>query len=289
MNWEETIINIRTKPEFKELVEKAYLEADLPLNVHRFRNGEEFRETLKTIQKFTERKAKLLDIGAGNGVSSVSFALEKFEVTAVEPDLSNTVGAGAIQLLKQHFGLKNLQIIKDFGENISLESNSFDIVYIRQAMHHANNLNKFVKEAFRILKPDGIFIAVRDHVIYNKDDKDLFLENHPLNKYYNGENAYTLPEYKKAIQNAGGKILKILKHYDSVINYFPLSEKEYTTICNERKKTIIRNTKNKIGSLSEIGIIQKLFTVYYNFRMGSLFDERKKIGRLYSFIALKKK
>jgi len=40
MNWHETIEYIRTCPEYKELVEKAYLEEDLPLNIERFINIE---------------------------------------------------------------------------------------------------------------------------------------------------------------------------------------------------------------------------------------------------------
>ena len=100
MNWHETIIYIRTKPEYKFLVEKAYFEEDLPLNVERFRNEEEFKETLILLKKYAPNAKNILDIGAGNGISSVAFALAGYNVTVVEPDASDTVGAEAIRKLK---------------------------------------------------------------------------------------------------------------------------------------------------------------------------------------------
>ncbi len=112
-------------------------------------------------------------------------------VTAVEPDPSLTVGAGAVRKLKEHYELKNLEDYENFAEDINFKSNYFDIVYIRQAMHHANNLNKFIKECVRVLKPNGLLLTIRDHVIYDEKDKNWFLEYHPLHKIYEGENAFT--------------------------------------------------------------------------------------------------
>ena len=97
MTWEETIISIRENEEFKDLVEKAYFDEDLELNVKRFESSEEFNETLKIINKYAPRAKSILDIGCGNGISSINFALKNYHVAAVEPDSSNTVGAGAIK------------------------------------------------------------------------------------------------------------------------------------------------------------------------------------------------
>ena len=92
MNWHETIEYIRTRPEFNELVEKAYLEEDLPLNIERFRNSEEFVETLYLIKKCVPNALSVLDIGDGNGVSSISFALNGYDIVSIELDSSDTIG-----------------------------------------------------------------------------------------------------------------------------------------------------------------------------------------------------
>src|ERR1051326_1081763 len=136
MTWEETIISIRKQPEFAELIEKAYFDEDLLLNVERFRTSNEYSETKKIISAFLPSvpNIKLLDVGSGNGISAISFALDGFNVSAVEPDKSETIGSGAIKKLAAHFKLANIHVADSFGENLPFEENSFNIVYIRRAM-----------------------------------------------------------------------------------------------------------------------------------------------------------
>jgi len=283
MNWHETIEYIRTRPEYKNLIEKAYLEENLILNIDRFRKSEEFIETLIFIKNYAPNALSILDIGSGNGVSAISFALHGYNVVSIEPDSSNTIGTGAIKKLKEYYTLNNIEIKESFAEDLCFEDNTFDIVYTRQTMHHARDLLKFVKEAAKSLKIGGLFFSVRDHVLYNhEDDEKLFLEAHPLQKFYRGENAYTEEEYKKAIENANLTICKILKHYDTVINYFPLTKENFFQRKLKYEKSIIRKIINKYYFLNNIKMLQFIYNRYNN-----IFDETKIPGRLYSFIAIK--
>lgn len=276
MTWEETIQYIRTQPKYKELVEKAYFEEDIVLNIDRFKISEEFSETLRLLKLYHPNAHRMLDIGCGNGISSIAFALEGYEVVAVEPDPSNTIGAGAIRKMKEYYSLENIEIYEAFAEDIAFESNSFDVVYVRQAMHHANDLNRFIAEAGRVLKPNGILMTIRDHVIFNKKDKAWFLENHPLHKFYGGENAFTPDEYKKAMNQAGLNVLQEIKYYDNIINFFP------------RKQTEIERARRRVKLLSKIPavffkVLPSRFTAQKN-----VLDEKKVSGRMYSYIAQKK-
>jgi SAM-dependent methyltransferase len=288
--WEEIIIQIRNKPEFRELVELAYFEEDLVLNVERFKKSEEYAATLKILREtYTEGGTiRLADIGAGNGVASAAFALDGFRVTAIEPDSSLTIGAGAITNLKRQLNLANLDILKAFGESLPLESGSFDIVYVRQALHHAAKLNEFMKEATRILRSGGIMLSVRDHVVYNEKDKKWFLDTHPLHRFYGGENAFTEQEYRNAILGAGLIILNCMHHYDSVINYFP----ESTKIIEDKKKlrhdNIAKSFKNKFpGLMCRIPGIKKWYFKRAESKLEPLLDERKIPGRHISFLLKK--
>lgn len=287
MTWEETIQYIRKLPEFKELVVKAYFEEDLPLNVERFKNEDEFKETLNYVKQYAPNGTKILDIGCGNGISCISFALAGYHVTAVEPDPSETIGAGAIRKLKEHYNLENIEIFEAFAEDINFKDESFDIVYIRQAMHHANNLQKFIKECSRVLKKGGLLITVRDHVIFNQKDKEWFLEEHPLHKYYGGENAYTPFEYEKAMTDANLVIQLKLKHYDSVINYFPVTKEEMENRENLTLIKLKQHLKNKLGLVASLPFIFTLYKIKIGFPK-YLKDESKIPGRMYSYIAIKK-
>ncbi|MBL4651472.1 MAG: class I SAM-dependent methyltransferase [Flavobacteriales bacterium] len=229
----------------------------------------------------------ILDIGCGNGISCISFALEGFQVIAVEPDPSDTIGAGAIRKLKEHYQLNNIEILESYAEDIKFDSNSFDVVYVRQAMHHANDLTKFTGECGRVVKNGGLLLTIRDHVIFDVKDKEWFLESHPLHKFYGGENAYKPEEYESAIKNAGMTITHKLKFYDSVINYFPVTTEELESKEKQELENIKQQLTNKIGLFSNLPFALSWFKNRLNFP-NYLYDEKMTPGRMYSYISVKK-
>lgn len=288
MNWEETIIHIRLEPSFKNLIRDAYLDEDLMANVRRYRESAEFKEVLKRIRAFNRDARTILDIGSGNGITSISLALEGFQVTAVEPDESTTVGCGAINYLKDILNLDNIAVYRGYCEDINFETGTFDIAFARQCMHHAYDLKKFVSEMSRVLKTGGLFFTIRDHVIYDDQDKEWFLNEHPLHKFYMGENAFTANEYKDAIMSAGLNLLSELKHYESVINYFPKSTNEINNLHINRLKRIRNHINSKYkNSLIQI-LMYNLHIIKNNITREDTYSESKISGRMYSYLAVKK-
>lgn len=284
MTWEETIAFIRTKPEYQDLVTKAYFHEDLEFNINNFGKSKEFEETLAIIKEYAPDANSILDIGCGNGISSINFALKEYQVTAVEPDSSTTVGAGAIRTMKARLNLNNIKVYEAFAEDIKFEDNSFDIVYVRQAVHHSNDLNKFIGECLRVLKPGGLLFTIRDHVIFNESDKKWFLKSHPLQKYYGGENAYTSLQYRTAMTRAGGIIEKELKYYDSIINYFPETQQSLDRKVEEEEKRIRKKLADKLGFIGATGFMFHIYKMMFNFHP---LNEEKIPGRMYSYIVLK--
>ena len=188
--------------------------------------------------------------------------------------------------MKNAYQLNNLSIVQSIAETLALQDNSVDIVYIRQAMHHADNLNVFIANCARILKKGGLLMTVRDHVVYNKKDKAWFLEAHPLQKFYGGENAYHPDEYHHAMQLAGLEIVHELKYYDSVINYFPGSVHEITHHQENVRQHLKSMFQKKMGIFSKLPI---LFSLYqFKNRRNYVLDEQKIPGRMYSYLCLKK-
>jgi ubiquinone/menaquinone biosynthesis C-methylase UbiE len=271
MNWHETIEYIRSESSYNQLVEEAYFSPDLKANVELFRNSSEFIATLQLLKSLNiNGESRLLDVGAGNGISSIAFALEGYKVTALEPDVSDTIGAGAIKKLKELYKLTALDIVSSYGEDMPFENDYFDIVFARQCMHHAYNLPEFAKSMYRVVKPKGIFLTVRDHVITDKADKQAFLKRHPLHKFYGGENAFKLNEYRNAIIDAGFVIKQVLGPADSVINYSPWS-------ISRVKKTI----QQKVGAWAANNFVSRIAWVAVKLRLKMV------PGRLYTFVSEK--
>jgi hypothetical protein len=72
-----------------------------------------------------------------------------------------------------------------------------------------------------VLKPGGLCIATREHVLSARADLPAFLASHPLHALYGGENAYLLHEYTDALRAAGLSIRRILSPLESDINLYP--------------------------------------------------------------------
>jgi SAM-dependent methyltransferase len=267
MTWEETIQYIRRNKEYEQLVIDAYFSEDLEANVERYRNTEEFKATLQELRKVNPKTGlSILDLGAGNGISTIAFALEGYKVTALEPDPSETIGAGAIKILIEKYQLPNVSILECYAEDIPLEKAGFDFVFARQAMHHAYHLENFIRAAYSTLNKGGVLMTIRDHVVSTPAEKQEFLKMHPLHKFYGGENAFSEKEYGEAMTKAGFKILKILKPSESVINYYPWS------------KELL---KKKLGVLGNVDFIVNSGWILLSRRWENL------SGRLYTFIAQK--
>jgi SAM-dependent methyltransferase len=287
MNWEETIEYIRSNKDYAVLVDQAYLSADLTANVENYYKSEEFSETWSIIQRLLPGSNwNLLDVGCGNGISSIAFAKQGLRVTGLDPDRSESVGTGALLKLKEAYKLDNVKVVNCAAEEFST-TEIFDIVYCRQAMHHANHLKDFLRNIARCLRPGGLLLTVRDHVVYDNKDKVRFLREHPLHKFYGGENAYTASQYKEALRHAGVDILNELKYKDSVINYYPFKLSDLETNVAKEEQRIRENLRRRLGWLGS-GNLAFQFYKKVIFDPSRLSDESAVAGRMYTYICRKK-
>ncbi len=225
--WEEAVSWLRQQSDQQELVHACYYDDPLHEAAQRFAYSTEWIALRRWLPA---PPGTALDLGAGRGISSYALARDGWRVKALEPNPSELVGAGAIRALAAETGLL-IETVEDYGEKLPFKDASFDLVYGRQVLHHAHDLNSFCCEAARVLKPGGLFIATREHVISQRADLPIFLDNHPLHKLYGGENAFLLDDYLSALRKAGLRIESVLGSYDSPINYFPLTERQVRARC----------------------------------------------------------
>lgn len=276
VSWEAAVSWLMEQPDKQELVRDCYYDPSVTVAAQRYQNSAEW-EAIQRLLPTPLALGHALDLGAGRGIASYALAKAGWNVLAVEPDASNLVGAGAIEQIAQTENLP-IKVIKEFGEKIECESESFDLVFARQVLHHAHNLNQLCAEVFRLLKPGGSFIAVRDHVISSKADLQAFLDIHPLHHLYGGENAFTEAEYIAAMKNAGFIVKRVVKSFDSVINYAPYSD--------ESLKTELKNRIKKLPIIGNInGLLNNKWLYKLTLKLLSVFDSRP--GRLYSFVCIK--
>jgi 2-polyprenyl-3-methyl-5-hydroxy-6-metoxy-1,4-benzoquinol methylase len=226
LTWEQSVLWLREQPEQRELVRACYYDDPLLDAAQRFASSAEWRGVLDLLP---QPAGRALDFGAGRGISSYALAAAGWDVTALEPNPSDLIGTGAIRALAKESGLA-IHVAQGIAEEMDFGDGVFDLVYTREVLHHARDLNSMLREAARALKPGGMFIACREHVIRRKADLQTFQNNHALHRFYGGENAYLLDEYLSAIRASGLKVQKVYGYYETVVNYFPLTDEEQRAV-----------------------------------------------------------
>ena len=141
---------------------------------------------------------KLIDVASGTGDIANSFFTRSNgtgEVICVEPN-KKMLCQGKIKLEKYN----SIKWINSSAESIPVESNTFDYYSISYGIRNVSDINKVLKEAFRVLKPGGRFMCLE----FSKIDNEI------LNFLYK--------QYSKTIPYIGKFVIGSDKPYKYLIN-----------------------------------------------------------------------
>ena len=147
---------------------------------------------------YPSRYSSLIDVASGTGDIAKLFSLRNknlSSVTCVEPN-DDMFNKGKDNLVN----FRNIQWIKSTAETLPVEDNIYDIYSISFGIRNVSDINKTLKEAYRVLKPGGRFMCLE----FSK------IENELLNFIYKN--------YSKVIPVLGEYIAGSSKPYEYLIN-----------------------------------------------------------------------
>ena len=272
VTWEDAVRRLMQQPEQRQLVLDCYYDQPRSAAASRYAASPEW---LAAMDLLPATRGRVLEVGAGHGVASFALAGAGWHVTALEPDPSDLVGAGAIRRLATENSL-DIRVVEGFGEQLPFEAGEFDLVLARQVLHHARDLRGLCREIARVVRPGGTVLAMREHVISKPSDLQKFFDAHPLHHLYGGENAYLLDEYIGALESAGLRINRCLAPFDSAINYAPYTRESL------REALVARAGRVPGAGALLRGVLGVDAGYDAILRLLSRFDRRP--GRLYSFL-----
>ena len=142
--------------------------------------------------------SSLIDVASGTGDIAKIFSLRNknlSEITCVEPN-EGMYKKGKSNLIN----FKNIKWIKANAETLPVEDNMYDFYSISYGIRNVSDINKTLKEAYRVLKPGGRFMCLE----FSKINNEL------LNFIYKN--------YSKAIPILGKYVVGSTKPYDYLIN-----------------------------------------------------------------------
>lgn len=277
ISWEDAVRWFRRQPGNEQGVLDNFFDLPVLSAAVRFSKGEEFREMLRLLGPGCGRR--VLDLGAGHGVTSYALARTGWEVIALEPDPSKEVGHGAIENWSREAGL-SVEILTDPALPFPIETASMDAVIARQVLHHVPDLQTCLRELARILKPGGILLTTRDHVADDADQLERFLAAHPLHPLYGGENAHPLEVYLTGFCAAGFELREVWGPVESVLNFFPGTEAE-------RRNLLVKSIRN--GGDNRVIKALAFLPIFQRRTARKIVLKDRTPGRIYSILARKPK
>ena len=104
-------------------------------------------------------------------------------------------------------GHLNTEFKEGDAEQMSYPDQTFDVVTCRIAPHHFPNVEKFVSEVSRILKPGGRFLLI-DNVVPEDEEEDKFYNEIEKRRDYSHFRALKKTEWIKMLEKSGLSILE---------------------------------------------------------------------------------
>jgi len=179
------------------------------------------------------RNSSLIDVASGTGDIAKLFSLRNKNlstVTCVEPN-DEMFKKGKNNLLN----FKNIKWIKSRAETLPVEDNMYDFYSISYGIRNVSDINKTLKEAFRVLKPGGRFMCLE----FSKINNELLY--------------FLYKNYSKAIPVLGKYIAGSSEPYEYLINSIDAfySQEQLLELINKNGFTNVeyRNLSNGISAI----------------------------------------
>jgi ubiquinone/menaquinone biosynthesis C-methylase UbiE len=146
----------------------------------------------------------LLDVATGGGHTANAFAPLVKKVIAV--DLTAEMLAAAESFIIEN-GHQNVEFVQGDAEQLPFTEESFDIVTCRIAPHHFPNVDTFIREVYRVLKPGGQFL-LDDNVVPESKEYDQFYNTMEKIRDYSHFRAWKKSEWIQKLEESGLEVFE---------------------------------------------------------------------------------
>ena len=167
--WYQRISKAHNKVDFR-FMNYGYLDEDKPVLEP---EDEPYRLFIQlyeiNIRNIEMKDQQVLEVGSGRGGGASWIAKSKKPSSLIGVDFSKE----AVSLCNNWYEQENLNFIEGNAQDLPFEDSSFDTVYNVESSHCYGDINKFVREVYRVLREGGNFCWTdfRNQEIMEKTEK----------------------------------------------------------------------------------------------------------------------
>ena len=177
--------------------------------------------------------SKLIDVASGTGDIAQLFSKKNnnsSEITCIEPN--NEMFEQGKKNLKN---FKNVKWIKTQAEKLPVADNTYDYYSISYGIRNVTDINKTLKEAYRVLKPGGRFMCLE----FSKIENEIF--------------NFIYKQYSKTIPIIGKFIVGTSQPYEylikSIDHFYTQDELIELMVNNGFSNVEYRNLSNGVSAI----------------------------------------
>ena len=200
----------------QEVFDKVYDKYDLMNDIMSFGGHRNWKKKLIRMMNPAENQS-LIDVGCGTGDIGKLFSEatnNKCKILSIDPN-SHMIKLGE-KKLKSY---KNISWQIGSGEMLNVKSNTFDFYTISFGLRNTSNVEKSIKEAYRVLKKGGRFFCLEFSKVENSNLEFLY------------------KKYSQVIPKIGKYIVGEEKPYDYLVQTIDnfLNQEELLDILKKNK------------------------------------------------------
>lgn len=204
----------------KGVLDKEYAIARQTKRSHIYRLKRRTFEVLKGIEQFHQEKPRsILDIGAADGLMLNNLKEVFPAATCIGIEYANDLIACGKS--------KTISLLRGDALALPMKNNVFDIVIATAIIEHVSDPIQLVREAFRVLRQNGIFVVTTPHPFWEKIATRI---GHLKEEEHN--ELITLNKLISLFDNAGFEILKAEQFMISPVGMpFELTLERFLKLC----------------------------------------------------------
>jgi len=196
------------------------------------------------------KKLVILDMGCGSGVFT-SFIKKAFKNSKV---IGVDISKGCIERARKEY--PKIEFVIDDVEKTKFKSNSVDVIWYSGILHHFPDFTKVATEAFRLLKPGGLFFSY-DPNFFNPA---FWLYRHPKSPFYSNVG---ITKNERLLK--GSEIQKVFKEAGFNTEVKVISGIKFKYVENKKTRSLlsIYNLADKLLAMTPFSTMIGAFLVGY--------------------------